>query len=226
MVQPLSLEGHTPVAQGLQRAVYLHPTDDTKLIKVLLPQPETHNRSAFGNWAERTFPSLRSRHVRKEYLEYLRVMLANQAPEFQPPISHMYGFVATDQGLGCLTEKVVGEADHLAVTLQQLLNENQLTNAHLDMLNTTITRLYDLNIRASDLKPRNFVFGKRHEAGTLGAVKCVMIDGFGDIHAIPVRSMSRWTNHIGLDDSCNRMARGSLVWNAKARQFSASPPLS
>ncbi len=220
MARPLSLNGQDPVAQGLQRAVYLHPDDDTKLIKVLLPQAETHNRSVFGNWAESTFPSLRSRHVRKEYLEYLRVMLANQAPEFQPPISHMYGFVATDRGLGCLTEKVMGETGGLAVTLRQLLVENRLSDAHLELLNTTVTRLYDLNIRASDLKTRNFVFGKRFQAGSLGPMECVLIDGFGDIHAIPVRSMGRWPNRLGLDDSCKRMAaRHGLIFDIRQRQF-------
>ena len=219
MAQPLSLKDQTPVAKGLQRAIYTHPNDPTKLIKVLLPDPETHNRSGFGNLAERMFPTLRARHIRKEYLEYLRVMLANPAPDFQPPISHMYGFVSTDLGLGCLTEKICDAQGHLAVTLRRLLDQGSLSDDHLSLLNDTVTRLYDLNIRASDLKPRNFVFGHRFEGSQQGPETCVLIDGFGDIHAVPVRSLSRWTNHIGLDDSCSRMARGALVWRAKARQF-------
>ncbi|MEL6681568.1 MAG: YrbL family protein [Pseudomonadota bacterium] len=220
MTDPLILTGHKPVAQGLQRAVYLHPTDETKLVKVLLSQPETQKRSGFGNWAERTFPSVRYRQVRKEHLEYQRIVRSNPQLDFHPPIGRIYGFVETDLGMGSLSEKVVDETGGLAVTLQALLEDPPLDATFLKLLNTTITRLYDLNIRAGDLKPRNFVFGQRYSAEKLGATECVLIDGFGDIHAIPIRSLSRWTNHIGLDDSCRRMARRGLVWDAKARQFS------
>ena len=49
MAQPLSLKDQTPVAKGLQRAIYTLPNDPNKLIMVLLPDPETHNSSGFGN---------------------------------------------------------------------------------------------------------------------------------------------------------------------------------
>ena len=75
-------------------------------------------------------------------------------------------------------------------------------------------------VAASDLNAKNFVIGHRHSNGNLGARECVLVDGFGDIHAIPMRSFSKWTNRIGLDDSRARLARNmKLYWDADTRQI-------
>jgi len=88
------------------------------------------------------------------------------------------------------------------------------------MLNDTVHRIYANDIRASDMNPNNFVFGQRDNGTGPGPEECVLVDGFGDIHAIPVRSMARWSNRMGLDDSCKRLARNTgLRWDPKARQF-------
>ncbi len=54
----------------------------------------------------------------------------------------------------------------------------------------------------------------------MGPRECVLVDGFGDIHAIPLRSLSDWTNRLGLDDSCARLARNAkLDWDKTSRLF-------
>lgn len=217
MTQMLNLQETDLVASGVQRAVYLHPEDHDKLVKVLLPLPVTAGRSGFGNFMEKHFPLTRVRHIRKEYTEYLRLMLSNQDPTFRPPITHMYGFANTQLGLGCVTERVTTKGGALAKTLDSLVKNQGMTPRNLDLLNDTIHRLYQLNVRASDLTPKNLVFGCRNG----GPKECVLVDGFGDIHAIPVRSMANWSNRLGLDDSCKRMAkRTGLLWNNKTREFS------
>ncbi len=140
------------------------------------------------------------------------------------PISHMYGFVQTNLGLGCLTERVMEEDGTLGSTLGQKVRANSLTQDDVDLLNDTISRIYKSNIRASDMNPSNFVFGHRDVGGVLGPRECVLVDGFGDIHAIPVRSMARWSNRMGLDDSCQRLARNArLQWDKQLRRFSLLP---
>ena len=70
------------------------------------------------------------------------------------------------------------------------------------------------------MNPNNFVFGQRDNGTGPGPEECGLVDGFGDIHAIPVRSMARWSNRMGLDDSCKRLAHNAgLRWDPKARQF-------
>ena len=209
----LHLSDQTPIAEGSQRIVYRHPYDDTKLIKVLKPIPDTARRARLAALTEQLFPSVRTRWARKEYQEYLRLMLNNQTA-FRLPITHMYGFAQTDIGLGCITQAVAS-----GTALGATLNKD-ITPTDLPLLNDTITRLYDYDIRAGDMTPRNVVFGHRTTHGLQGPRECVLVDGFGDIHAIPVRSLGRWFNHKGLDDSCKRLAsRTGLRWDAKQRQF-------
>ena len=189
--------------------------DPTKVVKVLKPAADTTGRARLATFTERHFPAIRTRWARKEYTEYLRLML-RIGPADVPPITHMFGFVFTDAGLGCMSENVTD--DGLGQTLHAM--KDSLSAADLALLNDTISRLYRYDIRAGDMTARNFVFGHRDYAGTRGPRECVLVDGFGDIHAIPVRSWGRWANGLGLDDSCKRLAaRTGLDWSAKTRQF-------
>ena len=208
------------VATGVQRAVYLHPLDPTKLIKVLRPAGSVPRRTNFNGIVDRLLPGTRLRQIHKEYTEYLRVMLNHPEPDFHTPIAHMFGFTQTSEGLGCITERVMEPGRQVGETLGAKAAAGTLTPAHIAMLNDTVHRIYANDIRASDMNPNNFVFGQRDNGTGPGPEECVLVDGFGDIHAIPVRSMARWSNRMGLDDSCKRLARNTgLRWDPKARQF-------
>ena len=221
MTLPLFLNEADQITSGVQRAVYGHPYDKTKLIKVLKPAEAMPKRSNFNGRFDRLLPSTRIRQIRKEYQEYLRIMLANPEPDFALPITHMFGFATTNLGLGCITEKVTNADGSLGQTLGDKVSSKTLEASDVDLLNQTIGRIYAYNIRASDMNPKNFVIGHRDNGNGPGIKQCVLVDGFGDIHAIPVRSMAKWSNRIGLDDSCARLARKTgLRWNAKTRQIS------
>ena len=221
MVVALALSGTDLVATGIQRAVYLHPLDPTKLIKVLQPATLMPRRNNFNGIIDRLLPSTRLRQIRKEYAEYLRIMLCNPGPDFHPPIAHMFGFTPTTKGLGCVTERVMQPGGEIGETLGAVVRAGTLAQAHIDMLNDTIRRIYAHDIRASDMNPNNFVFGRRDNGTGPGDDECVLVDGFGDIHAIPVRSMARWSNRLGLNDSCKRLARNTgLIWHPDRQEFS------
>lgn len=221
MTPELHIEQRSVVASGVQRAVYLHPSDPAKLIKLLKPQDQLKRRNSFNGIFDRLFPSTRLRQIRKEYAEYLRIMLQHPEPRFHLPITHMFGFVTTDLGLGCLTEKVTGPDGGLGETLSHKVKAGTLSDGDIALLNTTIGELFTYGIRASDLNPRNFVFGHRDLGNGRGDLECVLVDGFGDIHAVPVRSWGRKLNQIGLDDSCKRLAKNTgLIWNPMERAFS------
>lgn len=216
----IQLDPAQVIAEGAERHVYVHPHDPTRLIKLIkYRDPATYQRT-FGDWTKKHFPSVRDRLIYKEYIEYARIMLRHQTLDVTVPISHMYGFVRTNLGLGCLTEHVTQRDGTTGLTLKQ--KSGALTPAELDLLNGTIEQLYALGVRSGDSNPSNFVFGHRH-CGAPGAVSeytCVLVDGFGDFHAIPIRSLSKWTNTLGLDDCFVRMERKvDLVWNRKARRF-------
>lgn len=221
MAFALALLATDLVATGVQRAVYLHPLDRTKLIKVLRPASLSPKRNNFNGIMDRLLPSTRLRQIQKEYAEYLRIMLRNPGTDFHTPIAHMFGFTPTTEGLGCVTERVMQPGGQIGETLGAKVRANSLTQAHIDLLNDTISRIYAYDIRASDMNPNNFVFGQRDNGTGPGDEECVLVDGFGDIHAIPVRSMARWSNRLGLNDSCKRLARNTgLNWHPKSQEFS------
>lgn len=222
MVEKLILNSSDQRAEGTQRTVYLHPNDPTRLIKVFRDMPQTKGRTRLATLTEQYVPSIRRRWARKEYQEYLRLMLGEWDGDLHPPIAHMYGFVLTNLGLGCLTDAVL-ENGTLGETLQSKIKSRTLTNADLALFNDTVHRMQRYDIRAGDMTARNFVFGQRSLGNTPGPRECVLVDGFGDIHAIPIRSCSRFFNRIGLDDSCKRLAqRTGLLWDPKTRQFGLS----
>ncbi len=218
MAQQLQLAATDPLTEGTQRWVYAHPHDPKKLIKVLRPLALTKGRSKLATMTEKYIPTIRRRWARKEYQEYLRLMLGRWGDDLHPPISHMYGFVQTDKGLGCVTDAVLDQGS-LGPTLKD--KAGALDPSDLALFNDTIRRLYLYDIRAGDMTARNFVFGQRAVSGTQGPRECVLVDGFGDIHTIPIRSAGRWFNRFGLDDSCKRLARKTgLRWHPDTRQFS------
>ena len=212
----LILEDEDLIATGSEKAVYPYPDDNLKLVKVLLKKTPQGNRSVLLNVLARRFPSLLWRQISKEYGEYTRLMLANQNHDFIPPISHLFGFVTTQKGLACVTEKVTDNDGNPAPTLRKILESNQFNDEILKTLNTMITKIYSLDIRAGDISASNIVVGYRQS----GKRESVLVDGFGDIHAIPVRSMNSWFNKIGLDDSFKRLGtKTGLNWIKKKRQF-------
>ena len=220
MKHVLLLPPESLVASGGQRAVYLHPYDRTKLIKVLKPADQLRRRNSFRGRVSAFFPSARIRLIRKEYSEYLRLMLNKLELDEQLPISHMFGFVLTNLGVGCLTEHVMKPDGSVGETLASKIKSGTLTDGHIDMLNATVGRLYKHGARVGDMTAKNFVFGHRDNGNGNGPEECVLVDGLGDIFAVQVRSIGNLPNRIGLDDSCKRLARkNGLNWVKERRQF-------
>jgi hypothetical protein len=216
----LVLQPQDQVAAGVQRAVFLHPHDKTKVIKVLKRWEDMPARTNFNGQMDRLFPSTRLRQVRKEYQEYLRIMLQHPEPDFHLPLTHMFGFSTTNLGLGCITDRVMEPDGTLGQTLGHKAGNGTLGDDDIALLNDAVARIFRYHIRASDMNPNNFVIGHRDSGAGIGPRECVLVDGFGDIHALPVRTMSKWSNSIGLDDSCKRLAgHTKLQWSAAARQF-------
>lgn len=172
-------------------------------------------RFTFRDISTKLFPSARLRLIRKEYDEYLRIRLFNPAHDVRLPITHLYGVVSTTRGLACVTERVSGPDGSVAETMRTMINKGTFTQVELDLFNGFVDQMHSFGIRAGDLKPHNLVFGYRDNG-----YECVLVDGFGDIHFLPVRSIGRWANALGLNDSFKIVAkRTGLRWDRKKRRF-------
>jgi hypothetical protein len=203
------------IASGVERHVYRHPDDPRKLLKILRPQEDQGRRFTFRDITTHLMPSVRLRLIRKEYNEYLRQQLKNIKHNHPLPIANLYGFTPTNLGLAMMCECISDGEGNVGQTLQHKANNQTLTQQDLLALNTLVTQFYDLNIRAGDLKPHNLVFGERGMG-----YECVLVDGLGDIHAIPIRSWGKWFNHQGLNEAFQKAAnRTGLIWVKPQRQF-------
>lgn len=220
----IDLNPDTMVAEGGERRVFVHPNNPLRLIKILKPRrSKEFNRWTFGHLSQRLVPSARWRTTMKQYDEYRRLMLEYQFDaDFRPPISHLYGFVKTNLGLGGVAERVTDDAGNNAPTLEQMIKAQTFTAADLDSLNAFVDRLYDVSVCVGDVGPANFVYGHRHIAGK-GQVtnpEWVLVDGFGDRFAITIRSLSRRVRTLGLDDCFKRSKKvDGLEWQPGQRQF-------
>ena len=187
---PLALSGTTPLAVGHLRYVFQHPALDEALIKIMREDAVASRWNARRRWHKR-LP--RTRH----YIGYLRELKEYigahaRAPHADAPIARMIGVVETDLGLGLVSEKVVDADGALAPTLAAVYEKRGFTPELHAALATFLRGLIDCNVIVGDMHAWNIVFG----SDSRGGPRLIMIDGFGEKHAIPISSMSRSVNRF------------------------------
>ena len=195
----LRLTGETPLAVSHLRSVYQHPQHRDELIKIMRADVVATRWDRRGRWLKR-LP--RTRH----YVGYLRelkeyIAAKARAPHVDAPIARMIGVVDTDLGLGLISEKVVDADGALAPTLAAVYARSGFT-PELDAALAVFRRhLLDANVIVGDMHAWNIVLG----SDSRGGPRLVMIDGFGEKHAIPVSSMSRTINRYRTERLLKRM---------------------
>ncbi|HVT32120.1 MAG TPA: YrbL family protein, partial [Rhodanobacteraceae bacterium] len=144
----------------------------------------------------------RARHY-VQYLRELKEFVAARArsPEIDVPIARMLGIVDTDLGLGLVSEKVVDATGALAPTLAAVYAKRGFTPELDASLAKFSADLLAANVIVGDMHAWNVVYG----SDSRGGPRLVMIDGFGEKHAIPVSSMSRTINRYRAKRLLKRM---------------------
>ncbi|SHH04724.1 PhoP regulatory network protein YrbL [Cognatiyoonia sediminum] len=217
---PITLNKNKLVAEGVERRIYVHPNDPTRLIKIPKIKSDDHyKRWTFGDLTKRFFPSTRTRSITKQHEEYQRQLRESQQSAASLPVSLFYGFAPTNLGTGEIFERVTNDSGENAPTLRDVHDQGDFD---INKLNTFVEHLYSLAICVSDLNPANFVYGYRHtEAGQKSPNKSwVLIDGYGDRFAIPIRTLNATTRRYSIDDAFKRSRKlPNLEWNAKERRF-------
>jgi len=184
----LQLADRAPLAVGHLRYVFQHPGNRNELIKVMRADAVASRWNRKDRWAKR-LP--RTRH----YIGYLRelkeyIAARARSTHGEPPIARMIGLVETDLGLGLVSEKVVGVDGSLAPTLAAIYERRGFTPELDRALAAFLDGLIDSNVIVGDMHAWNIVFG----SDSRGGPRLIMIDGFGEKHAIPISSMSRAVN--------------------------------
>jgi hypothetical protein len=195
----LLLAGRDPLAVGHLRSVYQHPQHRDQLIKLMRADVVEKRWNARGRWLKR-LP--RTRHYigyLRELKEYIAARARSETGEL--PIVRMIGLVETDLGLGLVSEKIVDTDGALAPTLAAVYARRGFTQELHAALDAFVRGLLAGNVIVGDMHAWNIVYG----SDSRGGPRLVMIDGFGEKHAIPVSSMSRAINHYRTQRLYRRM---------------------
>jgi hypothetical protein len=200
----IRLKNEAPVAQGGKCFVFLHPDNQAWLIKVV-GQPDivrANAKSAFWHGHERRY-----RHL-KNFLRAIReqiVMMADQ-PQASPYIQYVVGLTETDLGVGLvvLAERLAGR---LAPTLHELKKSGAIDDEMRRCLQIFTEWMANSPIVVNDLSLKNVVLSDR---GGIGR-HLVLIDGYGETAAVPLKSWLNWVNRRAIRQKIARFKRLALT---------------
>ncbi len=218
----IALSDQKRIAEGSQRSVFTVAGQPDLLVKVATPdkiQP-SHSLRLSKRIIRKLLPNTRFRVflVEAKYEMDLAARLGALAPT--SPLPKSLGVVSTDLGVGVVVEKIADDRGELAKTLDELYRRKQLTAAILEHLNIFAAKLFDMQIIAGNLSAGNIVLGRRNGKDAL-----FLVDGFGERHAIPIRSWFRFLNNHSLNRRMEKMALElGLIWQADQRKFRFSDP--
>lgn len=210
---PLRLADMAPVAKGQDRLVYDHPDHPGLLFKapkslhaaLALPEgaPIRMEAGDLGNF-RRLMLKLAPRTLWHPFYResdcYLTARLGG-TPASALPIPSLYGFCDSDIGPVLAVERIALPGERLGRTLKSIAAQGPLDPEMIALLDHFARRIFDQRIIAGDMTAANIVLGQRGAARQL-----VLIDGFGDIHALPFRSLSARLNRRAMIRSFHKMA--------------------
>ena len=227
---PLALAHLAPVANGQDRLVYHHPDFPDLLFKAPktlhaalgLPEgaairPALADLGNFRRLMLKLAPRTLWHPFFRESDCYLRARLGGIATD-DLPIPNLYGFCDSDIGPVLAVERIALKGERLGRTVKSLAAQGPLSSEMITLLNGFADRMFRHGIIAGDMTAANIVLGQRGDRR-----QCVLIDGFGDIHALPFRSASARLNRIAMIRSFRKMAgRIGLGFDASRLCFTAS----
>jgi len=213
----INLGGRVPVASGSTRDVYVHPDDDSLLIKVV-PAGVIEKRYVRGRPWYKT--PRRYRHF-MTYLREVREQIALRAQSQSHPASvqRIVGFAETDLGFGLVVEAAKDRQGRLAPTLPQLIAEGRFDAAARADFEACLNELIELPVVLADLHTQNFVYAWSKERGD----HFVLIDGIGCKNLIPFNRLSPLVNRYAKRRRIQRLLRTVEIMLAQAAPPSQSP---
>lgn len=182
----LQVEQLQRLGQGTVKQVYQHPDVPGQVIKLIRPELVAPDGgfAKHGRMKRAMYQGV-YRQFRRELLQYLQLCKSHYARgEYLFPIETPHGLVATNQGLGLVTEKILAP-DGQGLTLEDLAKGPGLQPHH----HAALDRFFDDCVRL------HVVFGEVNYAGLMytesrsGRPEFVLVDGVGEKLLIPVRAM-------------------------------------
>lgn len=183
----LEIKNLEKIGNGTIKDVYQHPLHANQIIKIIQPAIVASDGGfAKHGWLKRKLHQGIYRQFRRELIQYLQLCKTHYGSGcFTFPVETPYGLVATDHGLGLVTEKITAP-DGQGWTLEALARDTPLQPRH----HQALARFFDDCVRL------HIVFGEVNIAGIMytesrsGRPEFVLVDGIGEKLLIPIRAMS------------------------------------
>ena len=115
-------------------------------------------------------------------------------------------------------EKSATLTEPLKPLVGQLLNDKTFDAELLMALNKFARDLRDSQIPTNDVNANNIVLGTNRD----GQLRFVLVDGFGDIHLLPVRTYFSFARRRHLIRLFSKLGKNALATDAKSFQFCIS----
>lgn len=177
---------------GSLKRVYTHPDMPDVVLKIVDPDRTSGDARLKGeSLVKRTNPLGVYRGFRRELTQYLILSRRwNEDERGPPPIAVPCGLVSTTAGLALVTEKIAGDGDELAPTLEKLFEKGAVSIKHLIAFDRLFKDCMDMHVVLSDMHMRQFLYSENRS----GRPEFVVIDGIGEKNMIPLRSLSPYLN--------------------------------
>ncbi|GAF54861.1 hypothetical protein JCM18901_465 [Psychrobacter sp. JCM 18901] len=187
----LDIEQLKPLGEGTQKIVFEYPDDSNKVIKIIKSEHATPDGGRAGQYKLRAHRSQGIyRQFRRELLQYLQLCKSHYgALKFTFPIETVYGFVATDQGLGLVTERITSPSGR-AFSVYDLVKEGLFTDRHAAALDQFFDECCDMHVVFGEVNIAGIMYTEQRQ----GKPEFVLVDGIGEKLIIPFRSMSKTIN--------------------------------
>jgi hypothetical protein len=162
------------VARGSERSIFEWEAEPALLLKLIHPQ--ALRRDVRGRATDPLF-----RRELKAWQAARRYSARTGRPA---PVAEIVAQRAIEGGFVQLVRKVADAEGRMGPTLDKLIERDAFGAGELALLNALVADLAAAGIVVHDARPANFVL----ETAPGGATRFVLVDGFGDRAALPLRA--------------------------------------
>ena len=194
----LRLDPSKLIASGKFRDVYVHPDDESKVVKVYREDGAPEKIRA-ERWYRRLMPGSRYDPNAIDLKEFRRI--ARTVPQFQTSVAPVFGYVETDRGTALVAGCVRNPDGSICESLQQFVSREGLA-AIAPAIDELFDKLAQGHILVNDFNARNILVRQNGDK-----IELVIVDGFGDPAIIPRRLISRRHNRRKLMLKKGRLLR-------------------
>lgn len=185
----LDLRPLAVVAAGSERDVYLHPTDNSLLIKTINRVRSSQVRRK-RHWYKRFKREDAHRVIIAETAEYITTSARQGAIKGNSLMARISGLMLTSQGLGLVVERIVDAHGNLAPTLREVVAQQGFDSTLRHRVRAFIAALIDAHVIFNDVSASNIVVG----FNSSGREGLYLVDGYGSKQLFPVYSWSKALN--------------------------------